>query len=133
MWPFTTRKDRRIADLEARDQHRVGRIKDLETALHAAAISRTGSSDREQRQADRIIRLERQAETVQAEHAAELERLRAIHAAEMSNAERLHRELAEARRQLRVTQKQLDDATKGGDAGLLAVRPRPADKGQVTA
>jgi len=42
-------------------------------------------------------------------------------------------ELATLRRQLAVTRKQLDDATKTGDVGLLTVRPKPGPKPGVTA
>ncbi|MCW2897808.1 MAG: hypothetical protein JWO67_73 [Streptosporangiaceae bacterium] len=84
-------------------------------------------------QHDEVTRLRTEAEQLANAHAAELERLRASRDAVPSDIGNLHRELAKTRRLLAATQKQLDDATGRGDAGLLTVRPRPADKKEARA
>jgi chromosome segregation ATPase len=104
----------RVAELAARDLVRLDRIAELEKALRTASAPRVGVTPREVELADRVVRLER-----------ELKQAR-------TGAPDVPRELAALRRQLAVTQKQLDDATRTGDVGLLTVRPRPADKGAVT-
>jgi ABC-type phosphate transport system auxiliary subunit len=96
----------RVAELAARDLVRLDRIAELEKALRTASAPRVGVTPREVELADRVVRLERQLkDTAPADVDAEVSSLR---------------------RQLKVTQRQLDDAM-----GLRSAEIRPVP-GQVT-
>lgn len=92
----------------------MARVRDLEKRLAAAGETHLLGSVREQRQADRILRLER-----------DLKQARAA-------GPDVPREVAALRRQLAATQKQLDDATGNGDVGHAWPR-EDAPKPGVTA
>jgi hypothetical protein len=113
--PFRTKKDRRLSDVEAREQRLLAKVGRLEDDLRTARFNAKSKMRQNERLTD--------DNTALREHVMELQKKLLDRPA--GGDVDVPRELATLRRQLALTQRQLDDATKTGDVGLLTVRPKP--------